>query len=41
MTGYERLLAENKTWAAQKVVEDPSFFERLVNVQTPEFLWIG
>ena len=41
MTRYERLLAENKTWAAQKVVEDPSFFERLVNVQTPEFLWIG
>jgi carbonic anhydrase len=21
--------------------EDPDFFERLVNVQTPEFLWIG
>lgn len=41
MKSYEKLLAENKTWAAKKVKEDPDFFNRLVNVQTPEFLWIG
>jgi len=41
MKSYEKLLAENKTWAANKVKQDPEFFNRLVNVQTPEFLWIG
>jgi len=41
MKAYEKLLAENKTWASQKVKDDPDFFNRLVDVQTPEFLWIG
>lgn len=41
MKAYERLLLENKAWAKEKVFEDPEYFERLVNVQTPEFLWIG
>ncbi|MCW5922734.1 MAG: carbonate dehydratase [Saprospiraceae bacterium] len=41
MNTYDRLLLENKAWAKEKVVEDPQFFERLVNVQRPEFLWIG
>ena len=41
MKSYEKLLAENKTWAANKTKQDPDFFNRLVNVQTPEFLWIG
>jgi len=36
-----RLLNENKTWAKSMLKQDPDFFERLVNVQTPEFLWIG
>lgn len=41
MKTYERLLLENKAWAAEKVIDDPEFFERLVHLQTPEFLWIG
>jgi len=41
MKAYERLLLENKAWAKEKVFEDPDYFNRLVNVQTPEFLWIG
>jgi carbonic anhydrase len=41
MNAYERLLSDNKIWAAQKIKSDPDFFNRLVNVQTPEFLWIG
>jgi carbonic anhydrase len=41
MYSYERLLLENKAWAAEKVSEDPDFFQRLVHLQTPEFLWIG
>jgi carbonic anhydrase len=41
MKSYETLLHDNKLWAAKKLSEDPEFFERLVHVQTPEFLWIG
>src|SRR5688572_2208219 len=41
MYSYERLLLENKAWAAEKVKGDPQYFNRLVNLQTPEFLWIG
>ncbi len=41
MKSYENLLADNKIWAQEKVKSDPDFFNRLVNVQTPSFLWIG
>src|SRR5687768_425806 len=41
MYSYERLLLENKAWAAEKVEKDPEFFNRLSHLQTPEFLWIG
>ncbi len=38
---YEKLLLENKAWAAEKVEEDPDYFNRLAHLQTPDFLWIG
>jgi carbonic anhydrase len=41
MHSYEKLLLENKAWAAEKVSEDPDYFKRLSQIQTPEFLWIG
>jgi carbonic anhydrase len=41
MRSYERLLLENKAWASEKIKDDPEFFNRLLHVQTPEFLWIG
>lgn len=41
MQSFERLLLENKAWAAEKLEDDPRFFERLAHLQTPEFLWIG
>jgi carbonic anhydrase len=41
MKPYERLLLENKAWAAERLADDPSFFDRLKNIQTPEYLWIG
>ena len=41
MTSYEKLLADNKTWATERVEDDPDFFNRLAHLQTPEFLWIG
>jgi carbonic anhydrase len=41
MKAYEKLLLENKAWASEKVEDDPEYFERLSQIQTPEFLWIG
>ena len=41
MESLEHLLANNRTWAAARVAEDPEFFSRLVSQQTPEYLWIG
>jgi len=41
MFSYEKLLLENKAWAAEKIEGDPQFFDRLAHIQTPEFLWIG
>ncbi len=41
MKSYELLLHDNKDWAANKQNDDPDFFDRLLHVQTPEFLWIG
>ena len=41
MKKYEQLLLQNRAWVEQKMQEDKDFFNRLANVQTPEFLWIG
>ena len=41
MQTYEKLLLENKAWAQEKIEDDPEFFKRLSDLQTPEFLWIG
>jgi carbonic anhydrase len=41
MKPYDVLLKGNKQWAEKKLQEDPGFFERLLHLQTPEFLWIG
>src|SRR3982750_2338611 len=41
MFSYEKLLLENKAWAAEKLAEDPNYFESLARLQAPEFLWIG
>lgn len=41
MKSYEKLLLENKAWAAEMVQDDADYFNRLAKIQTPEFLWIG
>ena len=41
MKVYEKLLLENKAWAAEKLADDPEYFNRLAHLQAPEFLWIG
>jgi len=41
MQACDELLQKNKLWAASKQIEDPEFFDRLADKQSPEFLWIG
>jgi carbonic anhydrase len=41
MKKYQQLLLQNRAWVEQKLLEDKDFFNRLANVQKPEFLWIG
>lgn len=36
-----RLFANNRAWAAEQTARDPAFFERLLAIQRPEYLWIG
>lgn len=41
MDEYQKLLLQNKAWAKERVDLDPNYFTRLVDLQTPHFLWIG
>ena len=41
MERIKKLLDGNKRWAAEIKESDPHFFEKLSEIQTPEFLWIG
>jgi carbonic anhydrase len=41
MYSYQKLLEENKIWASEQVERDPEYFSRLVDIQQPEFMWIG
>lgn len=41
MKVYEKLLKDNQQWAKDKIVQDPDFFNRLVDIQRPKILWIG
>jgi len=40
-TQLENLFANNKAWSETMHAENPEFFSRLVNQQSPEYLWIG
>ena len=41
MQDIDKLFTNNRSWAARQVNEDPDYFTRLVNQQSPEYLWIG
>lgn len=41
MSELNRLLDNNKAWAAERLKEDPEYFSRLAKLQSPQFLWIG
>jgi carbonic anhydrase len=36
-----KLFANNRAWAENIKLEDPQYFQRLSQIQTPEYLWIG
>jgi carbonic anhydrase len=38
---FEELLGNNQEWAAERLAENPDFFNRLSAVQDPDILWIG
>ena len=38
---YKSLLEGNKNWVQSKIAEDPDFFNRLAEGQSPQVLWIG
>ena len=39
--GLDKLMAGNKLWAENIKKSDPRFFEKLSELQNPEYLWIG
>ena len=41
MSTLEHLLDGNKAWARNIKESDPDFFEKLSEIQSPEYLWIG
>lgn len=41
MDDLESLLDNNRRWAANVNANDPEFFTRLANQQSPQYLWIG
>jgi carbonic anhydrase len=41
MNMIQNLFDRNREWVAQVTAQDPDFFARLKQQQTPEYLWIG
>lgn len=39
--GLDKLMAGNRSWAENIKKSDPEFFEKLSQLQNPEYLWIG
>ncbi|MFZ1705619.1 MAG: carbonate dehydratase [Saprospiraceae bacterium] len=38
---YKKLIDNNRAWVAEKTQNDPEFFSRLADGQSPPLLWIG
>ena len=41
MRVLKHLFDNNREWAAQMTAQNPSFFQNLAGLQTPQYLWIG
>ena len=37
----ETLIARNIAWAAERLAQDPEYFNRLSEIQRPKYFWIG
>ena len=41
MTTLKHLFENNRVWAEKITAEEPAFFDKLAQLQNPEYLWIG
>ncbi len=41
MSSLDHLFEQNRIWSEKLRKEDPAFFQRLAELQNPEYLWIG
>jgi carbonic anhydrase len=41
LRSLSHLFENNRVWAASMIQQDPGFFSKLAQQQTPEYLWIG
>lgn len=41
MAGLHDLIDNNRRWAKERIEHQSDFFQRLVNIQSPKYLWIG
>jgi carbonic anhydrase len=41
MKSIPELLKQNRAWAQRHTASDPRFFDRLSEIQRPDYLWIG
>ncbi len=41
MDFYKKIIENNRKWVASKLENDPDFFNRLKDTQSPPLLWIG
>ncbi len=41
MKTIHELLDQNRAWAARRTAADPRFFDKLSEIQRPDYLWIG
>ena len=41
LTAIQDLIEKNRAWALDVTSQDPEFFKKLANQQSPEYLWIG
>ena len=41
MSDLDHLITSNRNWAANKIRQDPQFFDRLASQQAPKYFWIG
>ena len=41
LSAIQDLIEKNRAWALDVTSQDPEFFKKLANQQSPEYLWIG